>query len=315
MADSSKFMGKIDISLSSYLAHPPVFADLFNAWLYGGRQVIDYHGLRQEDPVQNRPEYSAAYKHVRDVVKMYYQDDVELVLLGIENQEKIDYTAPVRILQYDGADYQKKVRRVEEENRKRLGLKTGFPAFFPEDRITPVITLLLYFGEEEWKKPRRLHDLLRFSGESDTLRSFVPDYPIHVISVKEDMDISLLHTELRQVFGFLQCQEDRAALKKYVKENESAFSRLSRDAALFLAAAAKGTQLLSTLNVKEETCNMCKALDDLYNDGVNQGEDNFAALSQKLLADLRIEDLQKAIENKEYRNKLYKEYRIERCFV
>lgn len=64
---------------------------------------------------------------------------------------------------------------------------------------------------------------------------------------------------------------------------------------------------------------MCKALDDLYNDGVNQGlelgEDNFAALSQKLLADLRIEDLQKAIENKEYRNKLYKEYRIERCLV
>lgn len=145
-------MGKIDISLSSYLSHPPVFADLFNAWLYGGRQVIDYHGLRQEDPVQNRPEYSAAYKHVRDVVKMYYQDGMELVLLGIENQEKIDYTAPVRIMQYDGADYQKKVRRVEEENRKRLGLKTGFPAFFPDDRITPVITLLLYFGEEEWEK-------------------------------------------------------------------------------------------------------------------------------------------------------------------
>ena len=314
-------MGKIDISLSSYLSHPPVFADLFNAWLYGGRQVIDYHGLRQEDPVQNRPEYSAAYKHVRDVVKMYYQDGMELVLLGIENQEKIDYTAPVRIMQDDGADYQKKVRRVEEENRKRLGLKTGFPAFFPDDRITPVITLLLYFGEEEWKRPRRLHDLLRFPEESDRLRSFVPDYPIHVLSVRRDMDISLLHTELRQVFGFLQCQEDRKALKKYVKENEHVFSRLSKDAALFLAAAAKGTQILSALNVKEESCNMCKALDDLYNDGVNQGksqglelgEEYFAALSQKLLADFRIDDLQKAIKNKEYRKKLYQEYRIERC--
>lgn len=62
---------------------------------------------------------------------------------------------------------------------------------------------------------------------------------------------------------------------------------------------------------------MCKALDDLYNDGVNQGlilgEDYFAALSQKLLADFRIDDLQKAIKNKEYRKKLYQEYRIERC--
>ncbi len=233
------FMGKIDISLSSYLSHPPVFADLFNAWLYGGRQVIDYRELQAEDPVQNRPEYAAAYKHVRDVVKMYYQDGMELVLLGIENQEEIDYTAPVRILQYDGADYQKKIRRVEAENR------------------------------------------------------------------------------MRQVFGFLQRQDDRKALKDYVRENEDVFSCLSTDAALFLAAAAKGTRLLTTLPVKEETCNMCKALDDLYNDGVNQGlvlgEDCFAALSEKLLADLRMEDLRAAIKNKEYRDRLYKEYRIERC--
>lgn len=206
MADRDMFMGKIDISLSSYLSHPPVFADLFNAWLYGGRQVIDYRELQPEDPVQNRPEYAAAYKHVRDVVKMYYQDGMELVLLGIENQEEIDYTAPVRILQYDGADYQKKVRRVEAENRKRLGFKTGLPAFFPEDRITPVITLLLYFGKEEWRKPRRLHDLLRFPDGSDMLRQFVPDYPIHVLSVREDMDISLLHTQLRQVSDFFNAK-------------------------------------------------------------------------------------------------------------
>ena len=107
------------------------------------------------------------------------------------------------------------------------------------------------------------------------------------------------------------------ALKDYVRENEDIFSRLSTDAALFLAAAAKGTRLLTTLPVKEETCNMCKALDDLYNDGVNQGlvlgEDCFAALSEKLLADFRMEDLRAAIKNKEYRDRLYKEYRIERC--
>ncbi len=110
-------------------------------------------------------------------------------------------------------------------------------------------------------------------------------------------------------------------MKKYVKENEHVFSRLSKDAALFLAAATERNADFVSVECKGGSCNMCKALDDLYNDGVNQGksqglelgEDYFAALSQKLLADFRIDDLQKAIKNKEYRKKLYQEYRIERC--
>ena len=126
-------MGKNDVALSSYFSDPKIFADLFNAWMYGGKQVIDYRSLTTEDSVQPRPEYVRPYKHIRDVVKMYQKDGVQLVLFGIENQEKVDYSAPVRIMQFDGADYQNQVRRTEEENRKRLGLKTGLPAFFREN--------------------------------------------------------------------------------------------------------------------------------------------------------------------------------------
>ncbi len=80
-------MGKNDVALSSYFSAPQIFADLFNAWMYGGKQVIAPESLTAEDPVQPRPEYSRPYKHVRDVVKMYQKDGVQLVLLGIENQE------------------------------------------------------------------------------------------------------------------------------------------------------------------------------------------------------------------------------------
>ena len=238
--------------------------------------MIDPGSLMTEDSVQPRPEYARPYKHVRDVVKMYQKDGVQLVLLGIENQEQVDYSAPVRIMQFDGADYQNQVRRTEEENRKRLGLKTGLPAFFREDRIVPVITLILYFGEEEWDRPVRLHDMLAFPEKDSTIRSLVPDYPIHVISVRRNgsagMDISLLHTELRQVFGFLQLQEDKEGLKRYVEENRPVFSRLSSNAALFLAASAHETRLLKGLNREEEHYDMCRALDEWYADGVSEGE-------------------------------------------
>ncbi len=127
-------MGKNDVALSSYFSDPKIFADLFNAWMYGGKQVIDPGSLMTEDSVQpGRNMRGLADKDLRDVVKMYQKDGVQLVLLGIENQEQIDYSAPVRIMQFDGADYQNQVRRTEEENRKRLGLKTGLPAFFREE--------------------------------------------------------------------------------------------------------------------------------------------------------------------------------------
>ena len=157
-----------------------------------------------------------------------------------------------------------------------MELKTGLPAFFREDRIVPVITLILYFGEEEWDRPVRLHDMLAFPEKDSTIRSLVPDYPIHVISVRQNgsagMDISLLHTELRQVFGFLQYQEDKEGLKRYVEENRAVFSHLSSNAALFLAASAHETRLLKGLNREEEHYDMCRALDEWYADGVSEGE-------------------------------------------
>lgn len=171
-------MGKNDIALSSYFSDPKIFADLFNAWMYGGKQVIDYRSLSTEDPVQSRPV--------------------------------------------------------------------------------------------------RLHDMLAFPEGDTRIKTLVPDYPIHVISVRRNgsagMDISLLHTELRQVFGFLQYQEDKEGLRRYVEENRGVFSRLSGNAALFLAASAHETRLLKGLNREEEHYDMCRALDEWYADGVNEGE-------------------------------------------
>lgn len=220
----------------------------WSAWLYQGKQVIRPNLLQKQSPVQAVPEYAAQYKHIRDMVHMLYEGEVELLLLALENQTEIDYSEPFRVMEFDAADYRRQVRRKEEENRKRLGKKTGLPAFAKEDRITPVITLVLYFGEEEWEKPRSLHDMLKFTEKSEILRPFVPDYPIHVLSVQRDIDISLLHTELKQVIGFLQHLKEGDGLKRYVEENREVFSHLSGAGALFLSAAAKGTKLLKGLN-------------------------------------------------------------------
>ena len=75
---------------------------------------------------------------------------------------------------------------------------------------------------------------------------------------------------------------------------------------------------------------MFKALDDIYESGVaegrklgqkeaeargerrgeKRGEERFAALSERLLRDARMEDLKRAIGDREYRGRLYREYRL-----
>ena len=45
-----------------------------------------------------------------------------------------------------------------------------------EDRLVPVITLVLYMGEDPWNAAKRLHDLLDFSEIPHELRDYVPDY-------------------------------------------------------------------------------------------------------------------------------------------
>lgn len=75
---------------------------------------------------------------------------------------------------------------------------------------------------------------------------------------------------------------------------------------------------------------MCKAPDEIYESGIavgreqgekagekkgekrgeKRGEERFAALSERLLRDAQLEDLKKAVSDRAYRGRLYREYRL-----
>ena len=70
---------------------------------------------------------------------------------------------------------------------------------------------------------------------------------------------------------------------------------------------------------KREERNMCKALEEYYNDGVAEGEMKgkaegeqlFATLVSKMLADERIEEIKAASEDGDVRQQMYKEYGLQ----
>lgn len=105
---------KPDTVVKNYWSNNEQFADLFNAVLFGGKQIIKPEELEdvdtEESTVLEHREYTESIKAARDNIKIRKRATVygvEFVLLGIEGQEHIHYAMPMRVMGYDYGCYKK----------------------------------------------------------------------------------------------------------------------------------------------------------------------------------------------------------------
>lgn len=91
---------------------------------------------------------------------------------------------------------------------------------FKEDKIIPVITVVLYFGEKPWDGPRSLKDMMGWKGEE--AESYIQDYKMNLLipSEMKDAEIETLQSSLREVFYFLKYAGDWKKLEKILDKNE-----------------------------------------------------------------------------------------------
>lgn len=133
------------------------FADLFNAVLFGGEQVVKPDNLEEMDTdvsgVIMADDYKLSLGRFRDVVKKNF-DGVELVVLGLEIQEHIHYGMPLRTMVYDSLGYLKEFEGVRKWNKdngvKAVDADEFLSGIKKDDRFHPIINIILYYGEKEW---------------------------------------------------------------------------------------------------------------------------------------------------------------------
>ena len=135
-------MGQKDLVLRTYLSDEKRFADLFNTYL--GEREIFPEFLRELESVRIRKdEETQKVKRVEhDLLKIYEKKD-KYCILGIQNQEKIDYQMIIRCMAYELEEYERQIRELQIAEEYLSGIKK-------EDKIIPVAVLLIYFGEEAW---------------------------------------------------------------------------------------------------------------------------------------------------------------------
>lgn len=163
--------------------------------------------------------------------------------------------------------------------------------------------------------------MLDFTDIPESLREMTPDYKINVIEIRKLEHTELFKTDVRQVFDFIRYSEDKVALQKLV-ERDAYYHSMEEDAYDVVALYTNSTELVQAKNYqrKDGKIDMCRAITELIEDGraagmaagMETGADFFALLTLRLILDSRMDDLMRAIEDKEFRNTLYGEYGMER---
>lgn len=278
-------MGAADTVTKAYMKENTVFADAFNYLLYRGRAVVDPTQLQELDTTEialpfgaqdedGKPQEDAVQKY-RDVLKSaVIKEDGEAayILLGIENQTDIHYAMPVRNAVYDALQYGRQVADIAKKHRREDASSKAhsrgeyLSGFYKDDRLTPVITLVLHFGANEWNGPLSLHEMMNVKNRE--LLRFVQDYQVHLIDparLREE-ELAKFSTSLREVMGYIKYSKDKKKLSEFLKENPRML--IEANAARVIKAVTN-----TPLDIPEdaEVVDMCKAVEDMMNESKTKG--------------------------------------------
>lgn len=273
-------MSDKDIITKDYLSDSRIFADAFNCYMYGGRQVIAPERLRSIDTTEIGVPYGgdssgAPVQKYRDMLKCLaaMEDDTRIyLLLGIEAQSNDSYSMPVRNMVYDALQYAGQVDEAAREHRRDRAGKKPTPAeylsgFYREDRLVPVITLVIYFSPDRWNGPRSLYEML--STDDPEILRFVSDYRINLLCPAElsDDELGSMKTSLHEVFQFVKNSRDGERLAETVRSN-SAFRHLDTKAARVISAVT-GTEL--EIDETKEVVDVCQAITEIRSKATMEG--------------------------------------------
>lgn len=200
---------------------------------------------------------------------------MQVSIVCLQNQSDVHYAMPVRVMNEEAARYHEEWMALSEQCKDKA--KSGaeyISGFTKKDKLTPVITIVVYWGKEPWDGPRHLKEILKLEKCPLELQKFIVDYPIHLLEVRQYADSEAFMTDIKYVFGFLQRDKNKEELSAYVEENENIFSGLKESTYNLLSVMSRCSRLKQVKKEveKEGAYDMCEAIEGIYEDGKREGK-------------------------------------------
>ena len=276
-------MGKGNAAVREWMSNPVRFSDLYNGIVFRGKQVVLPEELESAEGetdilLEDKEQKVQEIHRYRDIV-MRWKKGALLVLLACENQEKVHYAMTVRNMLYDSLSYVGQIQQLWKEREKEEKQKMTAPEFLSkwkkDDRLVPVITLVFYYDTEQWDGSTDLHGMLQWGeGNQELLREYVPNYRINLVDAGNLEHLERFQSDLQEILGMLKCRGNKKELLDYMNKRESYFRNVDEETYQVMREFLHSEKMLKE-NVEriegKETVDMCKALDELYNDGIEQG--------------------------------------------
>lgn len=221
---------KSDTILKIYWNNNEQFADLFNAVLFEGNQIIKPNELKVSDTeastIIHHKEYAQSIQQSRDIIKIQKTSTVygvQFVLLGLENQEHIHYAMPLRVMGYDYSTYKKQYDSNARKYKTEKGLSQNeyLSKMKKTDKFTPVITVVIYYGETAWDGAISLHEMLHIPNE---MKQYINNYKMLLVEVRKN-DLKLHNINNVDFFNMMQILTNQNQTVQEIKDMVIAYAK------------------------------------------------------------------------------------------
>ena len=282
-------MSNLDILSRDFWKDNRRFADLFNTVLYDGKQVILPEKLMEADSnlsgsIQTKKKEDVFVERRADLIRKFAEDS-EYAIFLLENQSHIHYGMPLRVMMYDALGYREECAKKKRENKKNAVYANRdefLSGMRKEERIHPVFTLVVYYGEKPWDGPRRLKDMMMDMPK--WMEKSFSDYSMNLLEIRlsehtfQNEDVSRLVYMIQHIY--------RKQIEEMKKECADVY--VKKDVIKLAGVITENEEIIKYAEVhkEEEVLNMCEATkqweEKIRNDVINmmgvrkEGEENLA---------------------------------------
>ena len=215
---------------------------------------------------------------------------------------------PLRHMLGDALSYLKEYNEVVAKNRKinQLSSSSEFlSGISKEERLHPIISLCVYYGDEEWDGPLCLTDMLDIP---EDWKELVSDYKMNLVQVRKSGLLKFQNEDVDTVFKMIRLIYN----KRYEEFNENYEGKLmDTELALVIGSITNSQRIINqALNAekKGEKMNMCKVWEEIEQNAISKGiSQGVSQGKEEMLRDLVRKKLCKRKSVKEIANELEQE--------